>query len=75
MVCSNEFPRYFTNPDGYDSDAVYVRHDSDQDTVVVTMKGEREPNHGWPLRCTLIMLAEGLAVELTKEEAAAMVQI
>lgn len=68
------YPRFFTNTNGFTSDALYVRYDSPEaDAVVVTAAGERRSNHGfWPLTNCLLMVEVGRAREITTEEARAM---
>ncbi len=78
MVCILEkesekpvFPKYYKDPKGFLSDALYIRHDSWLETVIVTKDGtERPPTFPWEFWMTILMVKEGELVEMTKQEAA-----
>lgn len=65
------YPRFFTRKEGFNTDAVYLRHDAAEgDAVVVTATGERAPHGGgWPLWQSQLIVDEGRGVEITEAEA------
>lgn len=71
---SSEFPRYFIKPNGFKSDALYVRHDTADDAVVITPHGERSlaGDGPWPLSNTVLMVEMDKACEISEREARAL---
>jgi hypothetical protein len=69
------FPRYFTHTQGFTSDALYVRCDSECDLSIITVDGsERIPNHPFGLSECLLMVLMGEGEEITNELADAMLK-
>lgn len=69
------YPLYFRHKTRPASDAIVIRHESDTETVVQTLTGDRPPSGHWCVSCSLLMVATGKAVQLTPAEARRMMAL